>query len=401
MNSHYGLESPGRNVLYYFSPHGSKNWNDLVGGFLSDHDHETLYLYESKNSVLLHDQEPFDRGLLDIYRIEQSKKYKWRLQQNTRETLLLNKYQSIGWSIMCHSEWASDDIKWAEDSGMITCHYFYHGLVARDWFRHWKHHGGISPIKNWQYRFLLYARDCTGSRQYRKSLINDLSHLRSMIDHDWNQNKNITADYSAQISVDDSQTSAIHLVAETIFDQGKIHLTEKIFKPMVMMQPFILFAGAGSLEYLRKYGFQTFGEIWDESYDQQTDHRYRYQMIKKLITDLSNLSDTKIKAMLMKCQKIVEHNQKHFFSDKFEEILLNELKSNMEISMARQYQKTQEFPGGSCLKVFDAFVERKVELPAARSDRLKAVLQYVKTIDNKRWHAICKQHPWLTSRGFV
>ena len=401
MNTHYGLESDGRNVLYLFRPHGSKNWNDLIGGFLPEKDHEKKYIYESKSVILLHDQEPFDRELLDIYRIEKSRDNKWRYYQTTEETLLQNNFLTIGWPIMCHSEWESNDIKFAEESGVITCHYFYHGLVARDWFRHWKHHGAISSIKDWQHRFLLYARDYTGSRQYRESLINDLIPLKSMINYDWDQNRNMNSNYSATISVDDAQSSAIHLVAETIFCQEKIHLTEKIFKPMVMMQPFILFGGAGSLKYLRKYGFQTFGEIWDESYDLEKDHGHRYQMIQNLIKDLSKLSDEKIKELLLKCQKIVEHNQRHFFSDQFEEILLNELRFNMKISLDQQDQKTQQFPGGSCLYIFENLINRGVELPSERSERLKDILNYLKTTDQSRLNAICKQHPWLRARGFV
>jgi len=401
MNTHYGLESDGRNVLYLFRPHGRKNWNDLIGGFLTEEDHKRKYIHESKGVILLHDQEPFDRQLLDIYRVEKSTDYKWRLHQTTGETLLQNNFLTIGWPMLCHSEWNSDDIKWAEESGVITCYYFYHGLIARDWFRHWKHHGAISSIKDWQHRFLLYARDCTGSRQYRESLIDDLIPLKSMINYDWDKNRNMNSNYSAKISVDDAQSSAIHLVAETIFCQEKIHLTEKIFKPMVMMQPFILFGGAGSLEYLRKYGFQTFSEIWDESYDLEPDHKHRYQMIKSLIKDLSLLSDAQITTLLLKCQKIVEHNQRHFFSDQFEEILLDELKSNMQIGLDRQDKKVQQYPGGSCLYIFDNLIQRGIELPFERSERLKDILNYLKTTDQSRLNAICQQHPWLLARDFV
>jgi hypothetical protein len=397
MNSHYGIEANGHNVLYNFRPHGSKDWNDLRPNCWTP----VKYIFDSKSAIILHDQEPFDRKLLDIYRIEKSRNYKWRLCQTTRETLLHNQYLTIGWPIMCHSEWSSDDIKWAEDSGMITCHYFYHGLIARDWFRHWKHHGGISPNKHWQWRFLLYARDFTGSRKYRQSLINDLVPLKSMVNYNWAQDKHIPSDFSATISVDDSRTSAIHIVAETIFDQNKIHLTEKIFKPMAMMQPFILFGGAGSLNYLKKYGFKTFGEIWDESYDLETNHDRRYQMILKLINDLGNLSITQIDNLLEKSKKIVEHNQKHFFSDQFETTLLDELRSNMQMCLKRQKEKEQKFSGGSWLYQFDRLIDRGAELSTSQSKRLKDVLTHLKTADKNRLDMILKQHPWLRDRGFV
>ncbi len=401
MNSHYGLKADGRNTLQFFQPHGSKNWIDLFDGWIDEEDHKQEFIHQSKGIVVLHDQEPFSRESLDIYRTRECIDYKWRSYQTTAEILLCNKYLSIGWPIMCHSEWNSDDIRWAEDSGMITCHYFYHGLIARDWFRHWKHHGGISPIKDWQHRFLLYARDRTGSRQYRESLINDLSPLKSMVDYDWDQIRNITPNYSAKISVDDARSSAIHLVAETVFDQDKVHLTEKTFKPMVMMQPFIVFGGAGSLRYLKKYGFKTFAGIWDESYDLETDHHRRYQMILKLITDLGSLTTAQINDTLMKSREIIEHNRYHFFSDQFEKILLDELKSNMKTCLERQTEKQQRFPGGSCLYQFDRLIERGVELPQVQSNRIKNILRYLKTSDADRLSAILAQHPWLRDRGFV
>jgi hypothetical protein len=213
--------------------------------------------------------------------------------------------------------------------------------------------------------------------------------------------QNIGPESSATISIDDSQTSAVHIVAETIFDKNKIHLTEKIFKPMVMMQPFIVFGGAGSLQYMRNYGFETFGDIWDESYDLESDHLRRYQMIKQLILNLGKLSKTRFNKLLTKCQQIVLHNQRHFFSDAFEKILLDELKTNMRISLARQDIKTKLYPGGSCLHLFDKVIDRGAELPGPRIKRLKDILEYLKLNDQGRLNAICQQHPWLLTRGFV
>lgn len=401
MNSHYGPKTPSNNVLLAFNPHGSKEWKSLIELIDDNESNQNRPYYESRGIIILHDQEPFDQQLLDIYKAEKAIKYKWRTHQTREECLLQNEFATLGWPIMCHSEWNSDDIAFADTAGIITCHYFYHGLISRDWFRHWKHHGGISRTKNWQHRFLLYAKGRTGSRHYRQSLINDMKPLQSMIDYDWNQDREVSSCYSAKISIDDAQSTGIHLVAETTFDQNKIHLTEKIFKPMVMMQPFIVFAGAGSLQYLKKYGFQTFGDIWDESYDLEPDHKRRYMMLLDLTHDLCKLSDTRFNELLIKCESIVEHNHKHFFSDKFEQILLEELQSNMSISIERQNEKTKKLPGGSCLQNFDRFIHDGLELPPVRLARFKKILDYVKTTEPSRWHAISNQHPWLRDRGFI
>jgi hypothetical protein len=103
----------------------------------------------------------------------------------------------------------------------------------------------------------------------------------------------------------------------------------------------------------------------------------------------------------MKSREIIEHNRYHFFSDQFEKILLDELKSNMKTCLERQTEKQQRFPGGSCLYQFDRLIERGVELPQVQSNRIKNILRYLKTSDADRLSAILAQHPWLRDRGFV
>ena len=50
------------------------------------------------------------------------------------------------------------------------------------------------------------------------------------------------------------------------FFNNIIHITEKTYKPIAFMQPFILVAAAGSLRHVQDMGFKTFNEFWDESY---------------------------------------------------------------------------------------------------------------------------------------
>jgi len=394
MHSRYGFENDGRNILFTFRPHGSKDWKDLYGYFLDlEHQRQNRHLYDIKGSIILHDQEPFDQYSLDIYKKQDSidKKEIWRESQPNKEVFLTNKNMSLGWPIFCHSELNSRDIDFVRQAGGMDCHYFWHGLIARDWFRHWKHHACISPDKSWSYKFLLYARDCSNPRQYRSRLINDLFPIRHTVNYDWNQESPVAPDYSTKISVPDSQTSAVHLVAETLFDRDKIHLTEKIFKPMVMMQPFIVFAEAGSLQYLKNYGFQTFSDIWDESYDQITDHAHRYQKILDLIHDLNDLEEQKFNLKMQHAKSIVVHNHQRFFSNEFEDQMLKEITDNMDRCLAWQDEKTQEFPGGAAFYVFQQRIARGIESVNLK-ERLSQALIYLQKHDCARYWAILRQH---------
>ena len=78
--------------------------------------------------------------------------------------------------------------------------------------------------------------------------------------------------------------SYFSIVTESHFREvDKFIITEKISKALVGMHPFFLYAQPYSLSYLRENGFQTFGDIIDESYDEETDDKKRFEMITQEI----------------------------------------------------------------------------------------------------------------------
>jgi hypothetical protein len=79
------------------------------------------------------------------------------------------------------------------------------------------------------------------------------------------------------------------------------------------------------LAYLREYGFQTFDEIFDESYDLETDDIKRIEAVTQLLKDLDNLSVAERNDIHQACLPIVEHNYNHFYRGGFEQILWQEL----------------------------------------------------------------------------
>jgi hypothetical protein len=126
-----------------------------------------------------------------------------------------------------------------------------------------------------------------------------------------------------------ANNSLIHVVTETVYRGNKNHLTEKTFKPIVMQQPFIIQSCRGSLEYLRRYGFKTFSEFWDEGYDELPDET-RTKAIGQLMQDI-NLMSQKEKASLQSAvSNTVEHNYQWFYGEKFEKILWDELSTMVD-----------------------------------------------------------------------
>ena len=117
----------------------------------------------------------------------------------------------------------------------------------------------------------------------------------------------------------------IYHVSETVFFGRRQHLTEKTFKPIALGMPFVLSAPAGSLAYLKQYGFKTFDSVWDESYDTETEDNNRPGVLSRLLFNLDQQTDEEKNIMFQKCIPIIEHNWNHFYGGGFEKILWNEL----------------------------------------------------------------------------
>ncbi len=398
-HSHYGMHKTTC-LEWVFQHHGSKDLNDL---FVAPFDRAESGGYEMYGSIMLHEQEP-------VFHSTSTSTYKlFKLQDNKLETTVRSVWESLdsgqiflyrlrtcSWPIIVHSELNSSDIEYLKNSGYIPAYCFYHGLIARDWFRHWKHHGSITFSKTPQYRFLLYARDFTGTRAYRKKLVQHLTPLRDNILYNaWQKTYMVDSSYSAKIDIEDSQKAGIHLVAETLFDHDKIYLTEKVFKPMVMKQPFLVFSAPHTLATLRRYGFETFHSIWDESYDEVMDHDLRFQMIMQLIHWLNDLDAQRFAEVMKKCEQITQHNHRRFFSEQFEHQMLVELDHNVRSAIDQQKSLMEQDPGGSLFAVYDDLVKRQVILPTDEKIRIKKLLSY---LDHKNLRSLLEKYPWISSQ---
>ncbi|CAB4138009.1 hypothetical protein UFOVP328_202 [uncultured Caudovirales phage] len=123
----------------------------------------------------------------------------------------------------------------------------------------------------------------------------------------------------------EAQDSLVYVPTETVYFGHRQHITEKTFKAIALEMPFVLVAPAHSLEYMREYGFQTFADVFDESYDQETDDIKRVEKVIKLLKDLDNLTVKERQQIHQACVPIVEHNYHHFYQGGFTDVLWPEL----------------------------------------------------------------------------
>jgi hypothetical protein len=358
-------------TLYVFHPHGSKDifnldqfentevpyWPDMIGNIIICHDQEPLNFDSHQFD---YDFDRLERLLLHRGWTESNLKMEMNFYKNLSEfpdykATWLNAGLKNDYTVLLHSEQNSKDVDKFSQERFLPVYYWCHAVVARDWYRFAEHDVRLNSRRK-ENSFLIYCRDWTPTREYRlkfldllvsNELVNDCvistqhTNKHGVHLHDYQiQDPRFLVDTqrllcipenyspptaSADYDVKDITSTSVSIVLETVVDGPKIHLTEKILRPIACSHPFVLMAGPGALAYLKSYGFQTFGEVWDETYDQETDTVKRMEMIIKTMQQIQTLTDSDWK----KINEIAEYNKRHFFSKEFMNQVTEELQINL------------------------------------------------------------------------
>ena len=155
-----------------------------------------------------------------------------------------------------------------------------------------------------------------------KTIINDKIHIR---DHHLSELiQSIPADFSyvnfhdpgAYVHYDPelSQKAFLYVISCTVFNYPSVFNSEKNFKPIVNLRPFVLVSSPGGLASMRNMGFKTFGNFWSEEYDGIIDPVERMTEIVKIIDQVSQKSITELKDMLIDMQDILTHNYNFYYN---------------------------------------------------------------------------------------
>lgn len=103
----------------------------------------------------------------------------------------------------------------------------------------------------------------------------------------------------------------VDVVHETFVRDDVFFSTEKSWRPILARRPFITMGARNHLSNLRKLGFKTFHDIWDEGYDEY-EMQHRVWEIEKLLDQISQWPQSKLVQMLDEMQPILEHNHQVF-----------------------------------------------------------------------------------------
>lgn len=157
--------------------------------------------------------------------------------------------------------------------------------------------------------YLHHAGDDIGEELYKKSF-EIIKNKKEIIDFDdidsvWGFNFENKEPYIS---------SYIHICNETNFYEDGLYLSEKTWKPMGHLQPFIQVNKSGALKELKKLGFKTFEPFIDESYDNEEDDRKRIKKISDEIKRINNLPIKEIHDWYYSIKEILIYNQKLLFN---------------------------------------------------------------------------------------
>jgi len=341
----------GKSVYYY--PFGT-------------YDHSIML---SNNPISMHVDWRLDRPFFHCYFADQEPYYDSTFLK-LKDSLIYydHVYPSMRTNILANSEKSELKKDFLRSEKYYDWYYFYHGFAALDWYRDFQYLNSTS-FNRFDKVFICYNHLISKYRSYRLHLVSNLI-SQDLVKHGsvslfledkegtwkdtiesnespldnrarvkiYNSLKNITAPLiidtdspngamSATVDIKQLTSALWHVVTETVYFLPKLHLTEKIFKPIVAKRPFILVAAPGNLAYLKSYGFRTFDRWIDESYDLEEDHYIRIEKITAEIARLCALTPAELRQMHAEMQEVLEYNFNHFYTT-FKITIVNELVDN-------------------------------------------------------------------------
>jgi hypothetical protein len=296
----------------------------------------------------------------------------------------LNNHQCVyKKGVLATSEHSNAIDQCIKENNVKKLYYFFHGFAALDWYRGYYALNYNKPIvKQYNRDFISFNRIIIDDRSYRIYFVSLLKE-QGLLDHglvSFNVTDNLFDDWRDEVADPNSKLSANakqhikhhltdisklvidqreipgsasadiprniysymnttnpkpvdvdsfwHVVTETVFYYDKLHLTEKIFKPIVSKQPFMLLAAPGNLAYLKSYGFKTFDSVIDESYDTIQDPDLRIQAVVKQLHWYCNLTPDEKTDIIRQLEPIIDYNFHHFYGE-FRHIITRELLDNI------------------------------------------------------------------------
>lgn len=174
--------------------------------------------------------------------------------------------------------------------GLISkCKYFF--WINEYYINTHQKYNLYSPNKRITHKALLPIRQ---TKPHRVQLLTKLQPwldqiMYSQVDHGRFLPNDQTEDqgsFQRYFNPDWYDSTMFSIVSETItYSKYQLHITEKSFKPIAYYHPFVTWGQEGTLAYLHELGFETYENLFDESYDNEPDQSKRLDIVVKNIVE--------------------------------------------------------------------------------------------------------------------
>ena len=118
----------------------------------------------------------------------------------------------------------------------------------------------------------------------------------------YTQHHNIAAQYSKFL---------VDIVCESYYSGNTFYPTEKTWRPIMLLTPFIVQGPQWFLHRLHDLGFKTFDRWWDEGYAEDSADHQPLEIIK-IIDNIKTKSISELNTMYEEMKPILQHNRQRF-----------------------------------------------------------------------------------------
>jgi hypothetical protein len=119
--------------------------------------------------------------------------------------------------------------------------------------------------------------------------------LLGMKQHHWKRLELWNASLAADLVEYDK--SWFSVATETEMRPRPSRITEKSVKPLANFHPMFVLGNPGALAMIRSYGFATFDDVFDESYDEEWDPRRRFDLVYEQVVRLCRMDEDALAAL--------------------------------------------------------------------------------------------------------
>lgn len=98
------------------------------------------------------------------------------------------------------------------------------------------------------------------------------------------------------------------------FPNYRTEISEKTYKPLAYYHPFIVVGSEGTLRFIESQGFETFNNLWDESYDTIASDAARLDAVLAQTRDVVLHYNSRSPNWDLITELKLEHNHQHFYN---------------------------------------------------------------------------------------